>query len=215
MNLEKIYSVDTLDMTLLKSNPPNLLIEVGGRVTSSGWSGGALVIYSYATPPADRIQEFDVVAIAPDPGTIVLPVLTPIRIEHVLQSIDVENYWGPELSLAGVRCHGVANAKIATFEKREGMIEALILEADEIAGYSGVEEGVRSFATDIRSLFRPRDVNVMRAIGGFDLHSYDDVKANAQKIFDRLTDGSMPCDGPWPQDDIDHFKTWMETGMAE
>lgn len=215
MNLEKIYSIDTVDLTLLKSNPPNLLIEAEGRVTSSGWSKGTLVAYSYVTPPADRIQDFDAVANAPEPGTIVLPVLTPIRIEHVLSIVDIENYWGPGLALAGVRCHGVANAKIATFEKREGMIEALMLEANEIADYSRIDEDGPSFIADIKPLFRPRDVNVMRSIGGFDLHNYDDVKSSSQKIFDRLADGTMPCDGPWPQADIDLFKRWMETGMAE
>lgn len=215
MNLKKIYSADTIDLMLLKSNPPQLLIEVTGRVPSSGWSGGSLIPYAYVTPPADQFQDFDVVAEAPRPSVIVLPVLRPIRIEHLLPSVDIENYWGPGVALAGVHCHATANAKIATFEQREGMTAALTLEAEDIANYSPIGASGPSFAEDIKPLFRPLDVNVMRAIGGFDLHDYDDVKAKAQKILDRLEDGSMPCDGAWPLADIDLFKQWMDKGMAE
>jgi hypothetical protein len=213
MSLEKIYAVDSVDLTLLKSNPPQLLIEVMGRVPSSGWSSGSLIPYAYVMPPADRIQDFDVVAEAPRPGVIVLPVLTPIRIEHVLPSVDIESYWGAGMALAGVRCHATANTKIATFEQREGMPAALTIRAEDIASYSPVGPSGPSFAEDIKPLFRPRDVNVMRAIGGFDLHDYDDVKTNVDKIFARLSDGTMPCDGPWPQSDIELFKSWMDAGM--
>jgi hypothetical protein len=34
----------------------------------------------------------------------------------------------------------------------------------------------------------------------FDLWAYDDVKANAKAVLDRLEDGSMPCDGAWPEE---------------
>ena len=215
MSLGKIYAVDTVDLTLLKSNPPQLLIEVIGRATSSGWSGGSLIPYAYVTPPADRIQDFDVVAKAPGPEVIVLPIQSPIRIEHVLPSVNIENYWGPGIALAGVRCHATANAKIATFEQREGMAAPLTLEAEEITRYSPISPSGPSFAENIKPLFRSRDVNVMRTIGGFDLHAYEDVKTNAQRIFDRLADGSMPCDGAWPRADIELFKEWMDKGMAK
>ncbi|HKA93202.1 MAG TPA: hypothetical protein VKE97_05315 [Acidimicrobiia bacterium] len=47
----------------------------------------------------------------------------------------------------------------------------------------------------------------------FDLSSYDDVKEHASAILDRLRDGSMPCDGQWPQDQVGLFQRWTETGM--
>jgi hypothetical protein len=50
-----------------------------------------------------------------------------------------------------------------------------------------------SYERDIRPLFRDRDVNSMSF--AFDLASYDDVRANAQAIYEKLADGSMPCDG--------------------
>ena len=70
-----------------------------------------------------------------------------------------------------------------------------------------------SFAADIRPLFRDEpDVKVMKRMG-LDLSSYDDVKAKAKGIYARLENGSMPCDGAWPKEDVSAFKRWMDEGM--
>lgn len=69
-----------------------------------------------------------------------------------------------------------------------------------------------SYAKDILPLFRPKDINSMRAFGGFDLGTYADVRDNAESIYQRLLDGSMPCDGAWPQTQIDLFKSWIDAG---
>ena len=71
-----------------------------------------------------------------------------------------------------------------------------------------------SFASDIRPLFRDSpDVEAMKNFG-LDLSSYDDVKAQAEAIYSRREDGSMPCDEPWPSEKIATFKQWMDDGMA-
>ena len=71
-----------------------------------------------------------------------------------------------------------------------------------------------SFAADIRPLFRDeQDVEVMKNIG-LDLSSYDDVKTNAEAIYSRVEDGSMPCDSAWPQAQVDLFQRWIETGKS-
>jgi len=71
-----------------------------------------------------------------------------------------------------------------------------------------------SFGKDIRSLFRDDvDVEGMKPFG-LDLSSYEDVKAQAQNIVERLEDGSMPCDEAWPKAQIERFKQWMSEGMA-
>jgi hypothetical protein len=67
-----------------------------------------------------------------------------------------------------------------------------------------------SFARDIRVLFRDSDVDHMKF--AFNLSEYADVKTNAEGIYDRLADGSMPCDGPWPADRLAIFKDWMDAG---
>jgi hypothetical protein len=70
-----------------------------------------------------------------------------------------------------------------------------------------------SFADDIRPLFRQKpDVETMKRMG-LDLSSYQDVKTRADDIYARLADGSMPCDGQWPAEQIDKFKRWIDEGM--
>jgi len=68
-----------------------------------------------------------------------------------------------------------------------------------------------SFAKDIRPLFRAKDINSMKK--AFDLSSYDDVRSHADAILGRVSAGSMPCDGPWPQDQVDLFRRWIEEGL--
>ncbi len=69
-----------------------------------------------------------------------------------------------------------------------------------------------SFATEIRPLFREDDVDAMSF--AFDLASYDDVRENAEEIYDRLAEGSMPCDSAWPGEHVERFRAWIDGGMA-
>ena len=70
-----------------------------------------------------------------------------------------------------------------------------------------------SFANDIRRLFRDTDVETMKDFGR-DLSSYEQVKEKAPEIYAAVEDGSMPCDEPWPKNDVALFKRWMDEGMA-
>ena len=38
------------------------------------------------------------------------------------------------------------------------------------------------------------------------------MKENAEAILERLEEGDMPCDGPWSDEQIDAFRTWMQSG---
>ncbi len=67
-----------------------------------------------------------------------------------------------------------------------------------------------SFAQDIKPLFREEDRDAMDYI--FDLWDYNDVSTHAESIFERLDDGSMPCDEPWPAEQIDLFRRWIDAG---
>ena len=66
------------------------------------------------------------------------------------------------------------------------------------------------FERDIRPLFRDEDVQAMSF--ALNLASYDDVRENAEAIYERLADGSMPCDGAWPADQVQHFRAWIDAG---
>lgn len=68
-----------------------------------------------------------------------------------------------------------------------------------------------SFEKDIRPLFRAIDRDRME--WAFDLWRYEDVRENADLIFERLEAGEMPCDGAWPEENVARFRTWREAGM--
>jgi hypothetical protein len=67
-----------------------------------------------------------------------------------------------------------------------------------------------SFETDVKPLFREGDRDAMQS--HFDLWSYDDVSEHADAILARLSDGTMPCDGPWPKAQVELFQRWAENG---
>ena len=67
-----------------------------------------------------------------------------------------------------------------------------------------------SFEQDIKPLFRERDRGSMRS--RFDLWSYEDVRDNAEPILEVLRAGSMPCDGAWPEEQVDLFERWTTSG---
>jgi len=69
-----------------------------------------------------------------------------------------------------------------------------------------------SYEADIKPLFRERDRGSM--LTHFDLWSYDDVVQNKDAILERLVAGDMPCDAPWPTEQVELFRTWVETGTA-
>ena len=73
-----------------------------------------------------------------------------------------------------------------------------------------MEQEAVGYERDIRTLFREKDVSEMS--WAFDLGSYDDVRANAGKILERLSNGSMPCDGAWPEERIELFRGWVDAG---
>ena len=67
-----------------------------------------------------------------------------------------------------------------------------------------------SFDAHIRPLFREGDRASME--WAFDLWSHEDVAENGEAILNRLSDGSMPCDRPWPAEQIDLFEAWVAQG---
>jgi hypothetical protein len=69
-----------------------------------------------------------------------------------------------------------------------------------------------NFDRDIRPLFRDEDVDAMDF--AFDLSSYDDVKENAEEIYERVDEGSMPCDRAWPAERVQLFRSWIDGGMS-
>jgi len=67
-----------------------------------------------------------------------------------------------------------------------------------------------SFERDIRPLFREMDRASM--LKAFDLWSHSDVVVHQDPIGSRLANGTMPCDGAWPNDRIALFQRWIAEG---
>jgi hypothetical protein len=66
------------------------------------------------------------------------------------------------------------------------------------------------FEQNIKPLFRERDRQSMK--WAFDLWSHEDVAANGDAILGRLSNGTMPCDGAWPDEQIAVFREWVAAG---
>jgi hypothetical protein len=74
---------------------------------------------------------------------------------------------------------------------------------------SGPNEAVQ-YAAHIKPLFRVHDHESKRF--RFDLSSYRDVSAHADYIPTRLQQGSMPCDGAWPREEVELYDRWIQGG---
>ncbi len=69
-----------------------------------------------------------------------------------------------------------------------------------------------SFEHDVRPMFREKDRSSM--LKHFDLWSHSDVQAHQDAILDKLRQGRMPCDGPWPPERVAAFQRWIAGGSA-
>jgi truncated hemoglobin YjbI len=65
------------------------------------------------------------------------------------------------------------------------------------------------FEAHVRPLFRERDRTSM--LFAFDLWSRDDVQRHAAEILERLRNGTMPCDGAWPDAWTEVFGRWTDS----
>jgi hypothetical protein len=64
-----------------------------------------------------------------------------------------------------------------------------------------------------KKCWRPGTSGVFEAMSfAFDLLSRDDVKQHARAILDRLRAGTMPCEGAWPDQQVDLFQRWVDEG---
>jgi len=83
----------------------------------------------------------------------------------------------------------------------------------------------KSYGTDVKPLFRPKDINCMAGQGvslddpGYMCDPNGDTTfadhANARLVYSRLTGTKhpMPPDGPWTQAQLDIYSAWMTDGF--
>jgi truncated hemoglobin YjbI len=91
-------------------------------------------------------------------------------------------------------------------------VSALAPQPEEAPVTSPSADEPLSFDVHIKPLFREQDRASMTF--AFDLWSHEDVSRNADPILDRLREGTMPCDGAWPQERVETFERWISAGKA-
>ena len=71
-----------------------------------------------------------------------------------------------------------------------------------------------TWESDIKGLFNDGDIACMQR-RGLDLSNYQDVKANAEAIYDSVSRGYMPPGDPWPEEWVTTFRQWIDAGMPQ
>lgn len=89
----RLFSIDDVQLALLKSNPPKLSVSVSGWATSSGWRDADLAPMEKILSP-DGILDLDFVAVPPD--GISMPVLTRMSANMIWEA-DVERLVGVKI----------------------------------------------------------------------------------------------------------------------
>ena len=105
--MQRVSSVESTSIFILKSMPPQVGIVADGKVPTSGWTDPSLEPWFYVVPPKDGIQDFDFVA--EPPTGIVLQCISNISTTIILPQ-DPANYWGRGKPLKGVRIHARDNS---------------------------------------------------------------------------------------------------------
>ena len=116
--VQRVMSVDSASVFLLKSNPPYVGVAAQGKVPTSGWTRPSLEPWVYFVPPDDGLQDLEVVA--EPPAGISFPVVLPISAVTVLPR-EPRNYWGEGKPLTGVRIHARENMVEARLDERKGL----------------------------------------------------------------------------------------------
>jgi hypothetical protein len=106
--MKPILCVNTVDLKLLKSFPPQLVITAYGKVSSGGWKDGTLAPRFHVVPPADGIIDYDFIAEPP----------TGIAIQVILPIVAHTTFTDPPSWLKGVRVHSASNAVVAAFDQK-------------------------------------------------------------------------------------------------
>lgn len=94
----KVFQVDKVELRLMKSNPPQLVVTASGIVSSAGWDNGELKILDIQ--PSDGIYQFDFCATPPNEETPQL--MMEISATYVYRDIPMD--------LKGVMIHSSSNS---------------------------------------------------------------------------------------------------------
>lgn len=93
----RIYSIDSIQFALTKSNPPSLLVMASGRAASTGWSDIKLESLEKTLSP-DGILDLAFVGVPPP--EVFIPSVAPVTAHYV---------WKDAEGVIGVKVHARSN----------------------------------------------------------------------------------------------------------
>jgi hypothetical protein len=110
MDKQHVYTVTSVELSLIKKLPPDLIIEAKGETRSNGWTEPELQPrITIGPPPADGVYDFDFVAQPPQGGSN--PVITPIAATYVWENLPDD--------VRGIRVHSETGCKTAWLSRCE------------------------------------------------------------------------------------------------
>ena len=101
METIKVHTIESVSLSLIKTNPPSVLISVKAENMNSNYSKIRLEPFVYVHPPLNGIWEFDMV------GDV--PPITDQLVTRVGATLD----WKAPKDAKGVKVYGLTNSKTA------------------------------------------------------------------------------------------------------
>jgi len=107
MEPKPIYDVESVTLSILKTNPPSLEIQVTGHTLTTGWTEIKLEPRVYITAPPNGIWEFDLYGVPPSGAAGQL--ITPVSAGYTWKDFPH--------SLKGVKVYSANNYKTALLHR--------------------------------------------------------------------------------------------------
>jgi hypothetical protein len=172
------------------------LVDFGAFRVELSFTSSTSLTYTPLAPDGSRGKsETVIIAVEPIAAEIFLVTwqeadkTTVVHVEDFGQKTIITNITNPDL----------------TFQQYRGTFSEIV--------QTGEHRTDLGYEHDIKPLFRDMDVACMnpRHIPLRDA-IWMCVPANADRVYARLFNKTMPKDGPWPPDRIALFKQWMDQG---
>jgi hypothetical protein len=108
VSVDKLKQKHVAEVTLVRvwlqeSQPPLLVVEYKGLVSTTGWSQPELWPRFYTEPPADGIYDFDFMALPPDGPSS----------DQIYEIGDEVSMAGAPHDIVGIRVHAANNSLLA------------------------------------------------------------------------------------------------------
>jgi hypothetical protein len=104
MKKRTVYQVDSVELTLINTKPPQVNISASGSANTTGWADAELIPFVYVQAPPNGVYDFTLVAYPPvgPAGQMITPLPEPASLTEFVP-----------LGFRGVTIHAESNTKQA------------------------------------------------------------------------------------------------------